>query len=246
MRFVAALGGIPFVLVCLVIGPRLLLLARRTRALPELVMGSSLLLMGGIGYPLTSVARQAAPLSDSARTGFMIAAHVCMVTGAFSMAVFNWRVFRADARWARRLTLGTALVLAALFAAQGVSPGFEAGALRGDGLPLVLINLVVAANSCWSMVESLAYRRKLALRRRLGLGDPLVEDRLRLWAAAMGGAAAISLWTTWLHALGVDPAASAAGALVIGPFGLASATAVALAFFPPAGYRRRVLARAAA
>jgi len=246
MRFVAALGGIPFVLVCLAIGPRLLLLARRTGALPELVMGCSLLLMGGIGYPLTSVARQAVGLSDSARTGFMIAAHVCMVSGAFSMAVFNWRVFRADARWARALTFGTALLLVALFLAQGYAPGFSAGALRGEGLPLVLINLVVAGNSCWSMLESLAYRRKLALRRRLGLGDPLVEDRLRLWALAMGGAAAISLWTTLLHALGVDPAASAAGALVIGPFGLASAAAVVLAFFPPAGYRRRVFARTAA
>jgi hypothetical protein len=144
MRFVAALGGIPFVLVCLAIGPRLLLLARRTGALPELVMGCSLLLMGGIGYPLTSVARQAVGLSDSARTGFMIAAHVCMVSGAFSMSVFNWRVFRADARWARALTFGTALLLVALFLAQGYAPGFSAGALRGEGLPLVLINLVVA------------------------------------------------------------------------------------------------------
>jgi hypothetical protein len=246
MRFVAALGGIPFVLVCLAIGPRLLLLARRTGALPELVMGLSLLLMGGVGYPLTSVARQAVGLSDAARTGFMIAAHVCMVAGAFSMAVFNWRVFRADARWARDLTFAAALLLVALFAAQGLAPGYAAGALRGDGAALVLINLVVAANSCWSMLESLAYRRKLARRRRIGLGDPLVEDRLRLWAVAMAGAATISLWTTLLHALGVDPAASAAGALVIGPFGLVSAAAVALAFFPPAGYRRRVLARSAA
>ena len=246
MRLIAALGGIPFVLVCLAIGPRLLLLARRTRALPELAMGLSLLLMGGIGYPLTSVARQAQGLSEATRTGFMIGAHLCMISGALSMAVFNWRVFRAEARWARGLTLATALLLAGLFLAQGYAPGFTAGALRGDGLPLVLINLVVAANSCWSMLESLAYRRKLALRRRVGLGDPLVEDRLRLWALAMGGAAAISLWTTLLHALGVDPAGSAAGALVIGPLGLASATSVALAFFPTAGYRRRVLARAAA
>ena len=52
MELLGAIGGVSFILASLVIGLRLLLLARRTRELPEFVIGLALFLMGGLGYPL--------------------------------------------------------------------------------------------------------------------------------------------------------------------------------------------------
>ena len=47
MTILAALGGLSFLLVSIVGGARLLLLARRTRKLPEFVLGMGLFLLGG-------------------------------------------------------------------------------------------------------------------------------------------------------------------------------------------------------
>ena len=67
MQLLAQLGGGAFTLVCLLIGLRLLLLAARTRHLPELLIGAGLFLMAGIGYPLSSIARQLPGLATETR-----------------------------------------------------------------------------------------------------------------------------------------------------------------------------------
>ena len=63
MQLLAALGGGAFVLVSLVLSTRLLLLASRTRQLPELLVGLVLLLLGGVGYPLSTAGRFLDPSS---------------------------------------------------------------------------------------------------------------------------------------------------------------------------------------
>ena len=63
----AAIGGGAFVLVSLVIGVRVMWLARRTRGLPEFAMALGLLLMGGLGYPILILAQFGSFLSDGAR-----------------------------------------------------------------------------------------------------------------------------------------------------------------------------------
>jgi hypothetical protein len=243
MRIVAILGGGAFVVVSLVVGARMLLLAARTRGLPELVLGLCLFLMGGLGYPLTAVARQAQALDVDVRTAFMIVAHLCILFGAGSLGVFNWRVFRPASGAARAACGALAAALAGCFAWQGVTPGFAAGAIGKEGAAIVAINLLTAAAMLWSGAESALFYASLLRRQRLGLGDPVVTDRVRLWCFSMTGAAAIAVASTALHFLGLDPAASVAGALVIGPVGVASSIATWLAFLPPARYRARLEAR---
>jgi hypothetical protein len=243
MRIVAILGGGTFVVVSLVVGARMLLLARRTRGLPELVLGLCLFLMGGLGYPLTAVARQALALDVDVRAAFMIVAHLCIISGAGSLGIFNWRVFRPENGAARAACLALVAALAGCFVWQGVTPGFAASAVGKEGAAIVAINLLTAVAMLWSGVESALHLQRMLLRERLGIGDPVVLDRIRLWCFSMTGAAAIAVASTVLHFLGLDPAASVAGALIIGPVGLASSIATWLAFLPPARYRARLEAR---
>jgi hypothetical protein len=230
VRFVAALGGGAFVLACLWVGGRLLRLGFRTRALPETALGGGLFLMGGFAYPLTAVARAAEALSDETRTGLMILAHVLMVSGIAALAVFNWRVFRP---WSAGAGLGCGalgLALLACFAWQGVAPGFEAGALRKEGAGLVAITGLAALAMAWSAAESWALARRLRRQARLGLADAALALTVTRWARATSAAALISAATVGLHALGLDPALSVPGALVIGPLGLFAAGQLWLAF----------------
>lgn len=242
-RIIAAFGGGAFVLVSLWVGGAILLRARRNGGLPEIVMGTSLFLMGGLGYPLTSVARQAQALSDDVRTGLMIGAHVCMVVGIFSLAYFNFRVFRPESATARAASGCVGCGLLVCFVAQGIDPGYRAGAIDKEGIGLVLITVLGAFAMGWAHIESLRY--SLLMRRRVahGLADAAIADRFRLWAIATGAATVISGSTTVLHALDIDPAASVTGALIIGPLGLVAAAALWLAFVPPEFYARWIVGR---
>jgi hypothetical protein len=243
MRIVAILGGGAFVLVSLVVGARMMFLATRTRGLPEFVLGLCLFGMGGLGYPLTAVARQAAALDVDVRTAFMIVAHLCIISGGASLGIFNWRVFRPGSASARAAAVVLAAALAGCVAWQGVTPGFEAGAVGKQGAAIVVINLLTAVAMLWSGVESAIHLRRLLRRQRLGIGDPVVTDRIRLWCFSMTAAATIAIGSTALHLLGLDPAASIPGALLIGPLGLASSVATWFAFLPPRRYRAYLEAR---
>jgi hypothetical protein len=246
MRIVAILGGATFVVVSFVVGARMVLLAARTRGLPELVLGLCFFLMGGLGYPLTAVARQAIALDLGVRTAFMIVAHLCILFGGAALGVFNWRVFRPASGAARAVCLALAAALVGCFVWQGITPGYAAGAVGKEGAAIVAINLLTAAAMLWSGVEAALHLTMLLRRQRLGLGDPVVTDRMRLWCFSMTAASTIAVGSTVLHLLGLDPAASVPGALLIGPLGLASSIATWLAFLPPKRYRAHLETRARA
>ena len=55
-----AIGGSCFLLISVIVGLRLMLLARRNRSLPELLLGISFLAGGGIGAVLEAVSLVAA------------------------------------------------------------------------------------------------------------------------------------------------------------------------------------------
>jgi hypothetical protein len=244
MALIGAVGGLAFVLVSLVVGLRMVLLSRRTGGLPELTIGLALFLMGGCGYPLTAAARLA-PLSDPARSALFLVSMLLALIGIISTCTFNWRVFRPDARWAALLVGAVATSQAACIVAQCVSPGLLAGARYNQGMGLKLFTAQHAIPLAWAAFESLRYATMLSRRVKLGLGDPIVADRMRLWATAMLAALAINVASTTAAFQGIDFAASASGALIIAPLGLLAASCVCLAFWPPKAYLRRVAARAA-
>ncbi len=242
METLAALGGGAFVLASLVVGGRLLLLAMRTGELPEFAVGIALLLMGGIGYPAAAVARGAPDLGALARVSLSAGAMVCMVLGTAGIAVFNWRVFRPHRRWAARLVAGLVAALVASFTWQALTPGFVAAAEnRGPGLRTV--EVLAGVSLAWAALESTSYALKLRRRLALGLVDPLLADRVRLWSVAIVSAQILNAASIAAAAVGTDIATWRYGGALIGPIGLFAALSMWLAFLPPARYRAFVAAR---
>jgi hypothetical protein len=242
MLAIAGLLGSSFIVVSLVVGWRLLLLARRTRQLPELAVGLGLFLMGGFGWPLMVAAQRLLLAPDALRSGLALLSTVLMSLGEIALAVFTWRVFHPQARWARLLVVAVGVGFALCVAGQALRPGYAAIALEG-ARPWWLYQLLPTIVLGWSGVESVSEARRSARRQRLGLSSAIVTSRFRLW----GACTLVCSLLTLLTALGgPDFQTSLAGLSVITPVTLFAAVALWFAFLPPACYRRRLLGSAAA
>lgn len=243
MELLAACGGGAFVLASLVLGARLMLLARKTRGLPEFALGFGLFLMGGIGYPLMAVAQQATQLDLGTRVGLIVTQMLFTTIGMTGVTLFTRRVFRPQEAWAAWATPLTTVSYLAFLLAQGLGGGFaEALATQGVWYHSTYIGIGVMG---WTGWESLRYHSLMRRRLSLGLADPVVVDRFRLWAIAMFAAASISTIGVMLQRIfGISVNGTTAGHLLVGPLGLLIAGALWLAFLPPASYLARVRRRA--
>jgi hypothetical protein len=244
-EILAACGGGAFVLASLVLGVRLMWLAGRTGGLPEGVMGFGLFLMGGLGYPFTLLALEGdgLGLGQGTREAMVIAQMACNTFGMSALAWFNLRVFRQGQAWARALVGVVAAGYLGPAALQIAGPGLAAFLAGGEG-PWQITRLTALLPTTWGAVESLRYHGLLRRRIGLGLGDPVVADRFRLWGVAMACAALITAVTSALEVAGVAVATSTVGGLLMGSLGLAIAVCLTLAFFPPRAYLARVRSRA--
>jgi hypothetical protein len=243
-RASAAFGGLAFVLASCVLGVRLLLLATRTRRLPEVCIGLAQLLMGGLAYPLIMTARLAVRLSAPVRIGVMAVSILFMGVGTLAVGIFNWQVFRPGARWARGLVIAAAVSMLACVALQLAGPGLAAAAFDNRGLGFRLFQLHAGLLTAWGAYEALRAWWRLRRRQRLGLADPVVCERVFLWGIASVASTIVGGTSTIAGFLGINFAATVFGAAVIAPLGLLAAGSLWLAFLPPSAYLRRVRARA--
>lgn len=240
----AALGGGAFVLASLVLGARLMGLSRRTGGMPERVMGLGLFLMGGVGYPVTLTALQGEGLPEGVRGALAVTGMLCNTVGMTAMAFFNRRVFRPDETWAALLLAGVALGYLVPLALQLFGPGVGSFVTTQEG-PWQWTRGMAIVPTFWGGLESLRYHRMLRKRLELGMAEPVVVDRFRLWWIAMWTAAAISCVSTALELAGIAVARSPVGGILVGTLGMVVAASLWLAFFPPQAYLRRVAARSA-
>lgn len=242
MAILAAFGGLSFLLICILGGGRLLLLARRTRKLPEFVLGMGMLLLGGVATPLLALARMPADLSLDVRVAFLVAHFTIMVIGMAGFSAFTRQVFRPDETWARILswTLPATMVIGMLL--THTTHGFAA-ALDAVGPGELLQQLGATATLGWAAWESLRYARTLKRRLALGLADPVVFDRVRLWGVAMGIAVVLSGVTIIAQFTAIDFIATAPGAAFTAFGGFIAGSALYLAFLPPRPYTTWVAAR---
>ena len=218
-----------------VLGVRLLRLAARTRELPELMIGSSFIISGVIGYVIMlagSPGGGAVPLETAERlfsTGYaLIGVGVCCIY------VFIWRTFRVDAMWA------SVLALAGILAVVATSHDpLSALVTRGPLFWLGLIGRIGAG--AWGACESLLWWSRMRRRLALGLADPVVANRFLLWGLANVTTSSIFLASTFTMPVQTgQPAAAAAmsasGVLVISSITFFTASVQWLAFFPPKRY----------
>jgi len=226
------------VAVCAVIGVRLLALARRTRGLPELLIGAAFVLAGvfGIGF---SLLRAILPVSDGARMELAAASSLGMHCGVSCIAAFTWRVFR-PADLGGRIAFAT---LAALLLASLVR---ELAALEparvAAGMSALWSVSVCATVYLWAAFESARYYLLLRRRVRIGIGEPFVAAQMLCWSI---GSLAIALG--WLRDIALKLTGTdtgEVGSYVTTLLVALCAAAYWLAFFPPARFRRWVTAGA--
>ena len=237
MAMLAAVGGGAFVLASTVVSVRLLLLARRTRGLPELLIGLGLLVLGAVGYPITLAIRM---LGDAPglQTGLTVLHAALQFVGQGAIVLFTFRVFRPEAGWARGVVAAYFAGLGALALWQSLASDWSVFAATQAGPWAYLSGFTLFALG-WAGVEALVYHRKLVRRLALGLADAVSADRMRLWSISILSAFLISATVSALRAAGhaMDPRAMG---IVLGPLGLVSAGTMWLAFVPPHWYLRRV------
>lgn len=239
MKFAATLSILAFIGVSWALGLRLLGLARTTRQTPELCMGSSLLLIGGFGYPFALLSSlpgvQGTTLGSLAFALCSWSVHA----GVMATLLFVYLVFRRDSSYAGSAVWGSAaLLLVTGFAQTHVAfLGLSREATNAANLwPAVGLLTMATLAYGWSAAESLHYWGLMRRRRTVGLADPVSTHRFLLWGvsgAAMVIGAAANLIASVATPLSVmHPLAL----LVTSVCGFTSSAALVLTFVPPASY----------
>ncbi len=237
------IGFAAFFVVALVVGARVLLLARRTRELPELLMGIGVLGIGPVGFGLLVIGQQ---LQTSHPLVFQIlvgTASVAISSGVLAKLIFNWRVYHPTSAAVRALVISGGLLLFGLVLYSGVAFGFtDAGPLTPQAL---IRSWLQVGCLLWGAGESFAYWLKMRRRIRIGLADPVIANRFLMWAIGAFAAG-------WGTAVGIVGQMVTGVEMLRSPWimassslhGLVAAIAIALAFIPPSSYLRYIRSRA--
>lgn len=237
MQLLALPGFLAFFFVALWVGLRLLLQWRRTRQLPELLLGLGVLGIGPIGFGLVMLAAAAGARDPNAPSWLAGLAAIAVAGGSSAKAVFNWKIYHPRSRAVAGLSAAAIVALAVAIAADGVTTGFAPAAWMQPGWMLVR-QLVQIAVLLWGAAEALLWWRRMQRRVRLGIGDPIVASRFLLWAVGAGMAGTGSLVGMLVGlATGRPMNELPALTLVLSLFGLASAIALWLAFATPEWFK---------
>lgn len=239
METIQMLGFGSFIAASFVLGVRLLLLWRRTGEPPELMMGASFLVGGGLGYSAwfgrTLYRMGGATMDEAHLLGIVAQALTC--AGALTIAIGTRLIFRpAEAR---------ALAFVGLLATgmlSGLAVYAWLPAEGGNGAFWVSMWSVGAAYG-WAAFECLRLHDVLRKRARVGLASPLLADRARLWAFAFGAVLCMVTISFLEFIVSGNDGGSAWVSTLQSMFGLVCAGAIWLGFFPPAAYRERFATR---
>ena len=242
MRLLDLCGMGAFLVVCVIVGARLLLLWSRTRRLPELALGVGLLCIG-LGYLAAGAGLRLRETEWAPASAILVLGSFLLGVGGSAAAFFTWRVFRPEHR------VAAAAAWTGFAATAGV---FVAGLLVGGFRDVDLWDHYAAALSAvramilaWCAAEAFHYWSRMRRRLALGLADAVVTNRFLLVGLAVGGGAV----TCWMSVAGVlishgkpfPPGLE----LAMAGTGLAVAATMWLGFLPPPSYCRFVERRAA-
>jgi uncharacterized membrane protein len=238
--FLAAAIGI-FVLAASVVGLRLLVLARRSREVPELLVGCGFSLIGLLGYPLAMGSGFGRGTVAEVHAGAWFAGLLLMNVGLACLWAFTARVFRAERRWA--LAFAAALTAAGLASAFGMLAALRAAAPEALSFRVApgwtaLGQLSSGCGFAWIGVESWLQLRMARRRRALGLSDPVVANRFLLWVLFSLSTLGMNVANSAALLAGVSSVESVPVQAAMTGLGLGASLSMYLAFLPPAAYRR--------
>ncbi|MEM1202562.1 MAG: hypothetical protein AAGN66_04980 [Acidobacteriota bacterium] len=231
LQFVTLIASVLHIGACVVVGVRLLVLARRTREVPEFLMGTSFVAAGAaLFFFLVALGRE--PGSEAAANA-VFGARAMLVVSLVTVLLLAWRVFRPDVLWARILVIGGSLVLVSY-------PFLDATPAEGDVVHPVywLVRFGQIVPYAWAASEAYLYQRDLRRRQRLGLApEGLLATQVMLWSVGLGVSGLIYLWNTLAIWTRVHQGLALPVTVVTSILGLVVAVTLWLAFFPPASWR---------
>lgn len=249
-------------ILCLVVGLRLLRVGTQPDRRPELALAIYFL-----GNPFLSTICQGLVYGGMVDTRLALPPDVSqfvlglgilgMAVGGAAICAFIAMSFWSGSSWARAVAIAGSVLALGGFAFEAVQEGFTVRLVPGSGhwtawagrtLPMV-----------WLTAESLRYWRMLRRRERLGLADAVVVNRFLLWGI-FSAATFVNLAADLIaHVLYAVLAGTSTEVVmeVMQPvlFGtmtvtmilsMVSAVALFLTFFSPAGYRAWLESRSAA
>jgi hypothetical protein len=238
-------GFVALAAVAVAVGGRMLRAGIRTRQLPELMLGSHMLiLICGYGLEFAGLAGEQA-LGESMAFALRAGGNLCYALCILAYLLFNWRVFRPTNPMATTVVAVCTVGLVVGWTGELVTGQFELVPER-FALPWFWIaylpRLVCMA---WSSGEGLLRWRMLRRRVRIGVESPLLANRFLCWGLAAAAEVAIYL-VAGAALLGPRPTDFLVGspALLISALGVAASLAIWLAFLPPRSWRQRIESRA--
>ncbi len=241
MQQLLGIGVLAMILADAIVGVRLLLLAHRTRQLPELYFGLSFVSLGVIGYPLSIVARKAA-MAGAPVPGLLPAALIFQDIAAITMFLATWQTFRPRARWPLAVTGLGVLGFAGSLLGDSIASG--SWLLRDGGFWYEVGFWTRAGAYVWAAIESGRYAANMRLRLQLELADPVIVDRFDLWTISTT-AISFAFAFFYMGRLWADNVATSVPVLAATSIcGLVAGMTVWLAFLPPEWYVARVRRRA--
>jgi hypothetical protein len=243
MHWLLGASAVVLLGVALGVGGRLLLLAYRTRSLPELSIGICFYASAALGYPLMLASGWAGPRVADVNVWLLGAGCLAVSCGMVFLYVFTWKVFRPRAGWAAVGVGGATLV----FLTQAIGTVAAVAMAGPDASPYEVTRhwsavqiLATGLGLAWTGAESLHYHRVLRRRLALGLADPVVTNRFLLWGVFGLATTGIIAVNAVIHFGGSASLEHPASQLVTAFGGLAAGAAMYLAFLPPAAYLRFV------
>jgi hypothetical protein len=242
---VRSAGGLSICVVGIALAMRMLRLARRTRELPELMIGLHMVALV-LGYLIEFLGMELA--SSHPTTGIWMrgTANLLYALSIFVYLLFTWKVFAPTSRWVPMFVVATTLALAVGWTGEVLTTdfGFSAARFAAPWFWIAFVPRMIGVG--WASFEALSHHAQLRRRIPLGLADPLATNRLLLWALA-----ALSEWLIFLAVaitiLAGRPEGFLTGnaALWVSAFGVGGSICMWMGFFPPQRYRRWIEDRAA-
>jgi len=223
-------------IIYLIVGARLVRLASRTGERPERLL-SAMFLFSGASY-LLYVVPMAIPI-DALWTPFNFAGRVIYIPAPILLALFTRAVFRTDGRFSQGMvyaTSGLLVVGVGVSALLGDWEGFSLGnpffwfEWMGYTIPFV-----------WAGLEAFSQYRSSLRRRRLGLCDRLVCNRLLLWSIWGMAQVVLGVLLLFIYAhFAINNSWSPFYDGLTGVIEIFSLGLIWLVFFPPRFYQKLV------
>lgn len=241
----AMLSNVAFIAASAFVGFRLLRLARKTRGLPEFLLGYGFTMITCVSYPLILLSHALHPDADRLARFVWVLVTLSSASAWGFLFLFVHTVFRRGVRASQCFVLASAL---AMLTAAGMRIHWvleipRIADLDQASTQMFGITAVAMVGYGWMAFESLRYWRIMKRRQAIGLGDPVVVNRFLLFALI----AFFSVIAISARALppffGSDPVNSPVALALTAIGGLSTSVCLWLAFVPPARFEHWIRER---